>query len=83
VAHTDYVRVTAGSEVIGMNCSVTENGGVVRIYVPDNEAQRYRTYGSMRFEERREVGGTTIYRGWYNGKMVSWNVTPNPCRSCK
>lgn len=66
-----------------MNCSVTENGGVVRIYVPDNDAQQFRPYGRMRFAEKREVGGTTIYRGWYNGKMVSWNVTPNPCRSCK
>jgi hypothetical protein len=83
VSHTDFVRVTTGSEVIGMNCSVTENGNVVKVYVPDNEAERFRSYGAMRFEEKRTIGATTTYRGWHEGRMVTWNVTPNPCRSCK
>ena len=83
MSHLIDCRVTSGSEVIGQRCNVTENGGIVRIYVPDFEAQRFRTYGTMRFEEKREVGSTTVYRGWHDGKMVSWNVTPDPCRSCK
>ena len=78
-----YCRVTAGSEVIGMNCNVTENGGVVRIYTPDNEAERFRTWGHMKFEQKKTIGSTTTYRGWHRGKMVTWSVTPNPCRSCK
>jgi hypothetical protein len=66
-----------------MQCSVTDNGGVVRIYLPDNDAQRFRSWGHMKFDEKRTVGATTVYRGWHDGHVVSWSVTPNPCRSCK
>lgn len=83
MSHTIDCRVTSGSNVIGSHCNVTENGGIVNVYVPDYEAKRFRSYGRMRYEEKREVGGTTVYRGWHEGKMVTWNVTPEPCRSCK
>lgn len=83
--HVEDARVTSGSEVISQHARVNENGGIVKIYVPDMTEKRWRPYGWMRYEQRREVGESVSFFGTPSGQRlpVTWNITPNPCRSCR
>lgn len=77
--------MSVGGEIIAQRANVTENGGIVKIYLPDFEANRWRAYGWMRYQKRQEIGDTIRYVGTPSGARlpVTWNVTLNPCRSCK
>ncbi|HVE28348.1 MAG TPA: hypothetical protein VNC22_23230 [Sporichthya sp.] len=83
--HVEDARVTSGSEVISQHARVNENGGVVKIYIPSAEPNRWIPYGWMRYKERREIGESTAFFGVPSGRNipVTWNITPNPCRSCR
>lgn len=77
--------MTSGGEVISQHARVNENGGIVKIYTRDIEPGKWRAYGWMRYTQRKEVGESTTFFGTPAGRQVpvTWNVTPNPCRSCR
>jgi hypothetical protein len=83
--HLTDAKVTSGGETISQHARVNENGGIVKVYVFDPEALRWRAHGWMRYTERKEVGESVSYFGTPSGERlpVRWNITPNPCRSCR
>lgn len=83
--HVEDARVTCGSETISQHARVNENGGIVKVYVFDLEARKWQAHGWMRYTERREIGESVQFFGTPSGQRlpVTWNITPNPCRSCR